>query len=139
MPKSPASRRNSRKRRSRAWAACARFVRRGDVVWIKPNIGWDRTPELAGNTNPQVVAALVKMCFDAGAKTVKVGDNSVHLAAKTYRSSGIAAAVTPLGGKMVFLNKEPLQGDQRRRRAREEPVALPRDPRLRPGDQRARS
>jgi uncharacterized protein (DUF362 family) len=83
-----------------------RFVRRGDVVWIKANIGWDRTPDLAGNTNPQVVAALVKMCLDAGAKTVKVGDNSVHLAAKTYQSSGISDAVTPLGGKMVFLNKD---------------------------------
>ncbi|MGA2034187.1 MAG: DUF362 domain-containing protein, partial [Thermoguttaceae bacterium] len=82
-----------------------RFVRRGDVVWIKANIGWDRTPELAGNTNPDVVATLVKMCFDAGAKTVKVGDNSVHAAAKTYQSSGIAAAVLAVGGKVVFLDK----------------------------------
>ncbi len=82
-----------------------RFVKTGDVVWVKPNIGWDRTPELAGNTNPQVVAAVVKMCFDAGAKTVKVGDNPVHAAAKTYVSSGIAAAVKPLGAEVVFLDK----------------------------------
>ena len=59
-------------------AGMRRFVSSGDVVWVKPNIGWDRTPEQAGNTNPQVVAALVTMCFEAGAKTVKVGDNSVQ-------------------------------------------------------------
>ena len=83
-----------------------RFVKRGDVVWVKPNIGWDRTPEQAGNTNPQVVAALVAMCLEAGAKTVKVGDNTVHAAVKTYESSGIAAAVKTPGGKMVFLDKQ---------------------------------
>src|SRR5450756_279131 len=50
------------------------FISRGDIVVIKPNIGWDRTPEQAGNTNPEVVAAVVKLCFEAGAKKVKVFD-----------------------------------------------------------------
>ena len=54
-----------------------RFVKNGEVVWIKPNIGWDRKPEQAGNTNPQIVATLVRLCLDAGAKAVKVGDNPV--------------------------------------------------------------
>ena len=31
-----------------------RFVSRGDVVLVKPNIGWDRTPEQAANTNPEI-------------------------------------------------------------------------------------
>ena len=35
-----------------------RFIGRGDVVLVKPNIGWDRTPEQAATTNPDVVAAL---------------------------------------------------------------------------------
>ena len=82
-----------------------RFVKRGDVVWIKPNIGWDRAPELAGNTNPLVVVAIVKMCFDAGAKKVKVGDNTVHAAAKTYLSSVIADAVKAVGAELVYLDK----------------------------------
>lgn len=82
-----------------------RFVKRGDVVWVKPNIGWDRTPEQAANTNPDVVATLVKLCFDAGAKAVKVGDNPCDIAAKTYVSSGIAAAVKPLGAEVLFLDK----------------------------------
>ncbi len=81
-----------------------RFVKRGDVVWIKPNIGWDRRPEQAATTNPQIVAALVRLALDAGAKTVKVGDNPVHPAVKTYESSGIAAAAKAAGAKVVFLD-----------------------------------
>ncbi|MGD0898549.1 MAG: DUF362 domain-containing protein [Thermoguttaceae bacterium] len=83
----------------------ARFVKRGDVVWVKPNIGWDRTPEQAANTNPAVVAALVRMCFDAGAKVVKVGDNTCNAAAKCYHASGIAAAAKELGAQVLFMDR----------------------------------
>ncbi len=82
-----------------------RFVSRGDVVWVKPNIAWDRAPELAANTNPGVVATLVRMCFDAGAKVVKVGDNPCHQPEKTYVSSGIPAAAEALGAKIVKLDR----------------------------------
>ena len=82
-----------------------RFVKKGDVVWVKPNIGWDRTPEQAANTNPDVVAALIRMCFDAGAKIVKVGDNPCDIAAKTYVASGIAAAARDLGAKVIMLDR----------------------------------
>ena len=69
-----------------------RFVKQGDVVWVKPNIAWDRSPEQAANTNPEVVATLIRLCFEAGAKRVKVGDNPVHQAKKSCEASGIAAA-----------------------------------------------
>ncbi len=81
------------------------FVSKGAVVWIKPNIGWDRTPELAANTNPDVVATLIRLCFDAGAKTVKVGDNPCNIAAKAYAASGIEAVAKQLGAEVVFLDK----------------------------------
>lgn len=82
-----------------------RFIKKGDVVWVKPNIGWDRTPQQAANTNPDVVKALVQMCFDAGAKTVKVGDNPCNDADKTYANSGIAAAAKEAGAEIVFLDR----------------------------------
>lgn len=82
-----------------------RFVSKGDVVWVKPNIAWDRTPELAGNTNPDVVATVVRLCFEAGAKTVKVGDNPCDIAAKTYQTSGIAAAARGAGAQVVLLDR----------------------------------
>ncbi|NUQ64440.1 MAG: DUF362 domain-containing protein [Pirellulales bacterium] len=82
-----------------------RFVGRGSVVWIKPNIGWDRVPELACNTNPDVVATLIRLALDAGAKTVKVGDNPCDIAQKSYASSGIAEAAKKLGAEVVFLDR----------------------------------
>ncbi len=82
-----------------------RFVSKGDVVWIKPNIGWNRRPELAANTNPDVVGTLVRLCVEAGAKTVKVGDHPCHPAKQAYRTSGIAAATKAGGGQVVYLDE----------------------------------
>ncbi len=82
-----------------------RFVGQGAVVWVKPNIGWDRTPEQAANTNPDVVATIVRMCFEAGAKKVKVGDNPCDKAPATYKASAIADAVRDLGAEVVFLDR----------------------------------
>jgi hypothetical protein len=52
------------------------FVPRGSTVIVKPNICVAfRTYEYAATTNPWVVGALVKLCFEAGAASVKVMDN----------------------------------------------------------------
>ena len=82
-----------------------RFVSRGDVVVVKPNIGWDRTPEYAANTNPDVVAEIVRLCFEAGAKKVKIFDNPVSDARRTYKQSGIAAAASALGATVSFMDE----------------------------------
>jgi uncharacterized protein (DUF362 family) len=82
-----------------------RFVGRGDVVWVKANIAWDRTPELAANTNPAVVATIVRLCLEAGAKAVKVGDNPCHQLEKTYVSSGIPAAAEAAGAQIVHVDR----------------------------------
>lgn len=79
-----------------------RFVSRGDVVVVKPNIGWDRTPEYAANTNPEVVGAVVALCFEAGAKQVKVFDRPVNDPRRTYRQSGIANAASAAGATVSF-------------------------------------
>jgi uncharacterized protein (DUF362 family) len=84
----------------------ARFVSKGDVVWIKPNIGWNRRPELAANTNPNVVGTLTRLCLDAGAKEVKVGDHPCHPARQCYRNSGIEGRVEAVGGRMVHLDSK---------------------------------
>lgn len=82
------------------------FVKKGQKVVIKPNIGWDRKPELAADTNPDLVAALVKLCKSAGASEVIVFDHTCHDWKKSYTNSGIEKAVTLAGGKMVPANDE---------------------------------
>jgi uncharacterized protein (DUF362 family) len=60
-----------------------RFISTGDLVMVKPNIGWDRTPKQAACTNPQVVKTVVELCLNAGAKEVKVMDNPCNQARRT--------------------------------------------------------
>jgi len=66
-----------------------RFISKGDIVVIKPNIGWDRTPELAATTNPDLIAALVQECLNAGAKEVRVFDRTCNNPQRCYKSSQI--------------------------------------------------
>jgi uncharacterized protein (DUF362 family) len=79
------------------------FVSRGDVVLVKPNIGWDRTEEQAADTNPAVVAALVAMALEAGAKKVIVADNPCNDARRTYKRSGIADAAKKAGADVQYI------------------------------------
>jgi uncharacterized protein (DUF362 family) len=74
-----------------------RFVNRGDVVWIKPNIGWNRRPEQAATTNPDLVATLVSLCYQAGARRVVVYDNSCNAAPASFARSGIQQAAQKAG------------------------------------------
>lgn len=79
-----------------------RFVKKGDIVVVKPNIAWNRKPEYAANTNPEVVAALVKMAKDAGAKRVRVFDNPCNAIRMTYQNSGIAEAARNAGADIIY-------------------------------------
>jgi uncharacterized protein (DUF362 family) len=79
-----------------------RFVSRGDVVVIKPNIGWDRMPIHAANTNPDVVGAVIKLAFDAGAKKVVVADGSCNDPNRCFQRSGIWRKAYSLGAEVVL-------------------------------------
>jgi len=81
----------------KALGGMGKYVKRGDVVVVKPNIGWDRTPEQAANTNPDVVKAVVKMCLEAGAKKVRVMDRPCNDPRRCYKRSGIQDAVESIG------------------------------------------
>ncbi len=67
------------------------FVKKGDTVVVKPNIGWDRKPEYAATTHPVVVKTIVEECLKAGAGRVKIFDNPCNDPRRSYESSGIPA------------------------------------------------
>jgi uncharacterized protein (DUF362 family) len=79
-----------------------RFVSPGDVVVVKPNAAWDRTPEQAANTNPLVVAEICRLCLEAGARRVIVTDVSINDARSCFIRSGIAAAVRAAGAEVIL-------------------------------------
>lgn len=83
-----------------------KFVKPGYRVVVKPNIGWDRAPELAANTNPLLVKTIIKHCLNAGAKEVLVFDHTCDEWRACYQNSGIEKAVNEAGGKMVHAHEE---------------------------------
>ena len=80
------------------------FISKGDIVVIKPNIGWDRTPDQAADTNPWVVATLVQMCIEAGAKKVKVFDRTCNDPRRCYVQSGIEPQAAKAGAEVSHID-----------------------------------
>jgi len=93
----------------RALGGMKQFVSRGDKVLLKPNIGWDRTPEMAANTNPEVVKALVELAYEAGAKEVIVMDHTVNQPRRCYIRSGIQEAAREAGARVLFPDEQRLK------------------------------
>jgi len=84
-----------------AMGGMSAFVKKGQKVVIKPNIGWDVLPERGGNTNPKLVAEIIKQCLQAGAKEVMVFDHTCDEWQRCYKNSGIEAAVKDAGGRIA--------------------------------------
>lgn len=80
------------------------FVKSGDVVVVKPNIGWDRTPEQGANTNPIILRAVVQQVLEAGASKVLVFDRPCNEKRRCYSNSGIEKSLQELNDKRVELD-----------------------------------
>lgn len=89
-----------------AMGGMKRFVKKGQKVVVKPNIGWDKTPEYAANTNPVLVSEIVKDCLAAGASEVVVFDHTCDEWEGCYKNSGIAEAAEKAGAKVAFAHDE---------------------------------
>ncbi len=77
-----------------------RFIQKGDRVLLKPNVGWDRQPEQAANTNPEVVGAVARLCREAGAAEVWVTDVSLNDPSRCFTRSGILHAAQDAGAEV---------------------------------------
>jgi uncharacterized protein (DUF362 family) len=78
-----------------------RFVKRGEVVLLKPNVGWDRLPAQAANTDPEVVAEVVRQARAAGAAQVIVADISCNDPRRCFARSGIREAAEKAGAEVL--------------------------------------
>lgn len=82
------------------------FVKKGQKVVIKPNIGWDVPPNRAGNTHPKLIKRIIEHCKIAGAKEIYVVDHTCDEWQRCYSNSGIERAVKDAGGKIAPGNSE---------------------------------
>ena len=79
-----------------------RFVSKGDIVVIKPNLSWARRPELAATTHPQVLQAVIELCQDAGAKRVRIADNTIHDARQCFALTGAGIVAKNTGSDLIY-------------------------------------
>lgn len=89
-----------------AMGGMSRFVRQGQKVVVKPNIGWDKGPEFGANTDPLLVEAIVRDCFAVGASEVTVFDHTCDEWQACYKNSGIEEAAKRAGAKVAFAHDE---------------------------------
>ncbi len=99
-----------------------RFIARGDIVLLKPNVGFDRAPYLGATTHPEVIRSLVRLCKDAGAAKVLITDNPIESPEACFAKSGIgqvakeegAAVVLPTRGQFNLLAVRDREPDPRK-------------------------
>lgn len=80
----------------------SRFISKGDVVVIKPNLSWARRPDLAATTSPELMEAVIELCQEAGAKKVRIVDNTIHDARRCFAITGAVAVAKKTNTDLVF-------------------------------------
>ncbi|CAB1069113.1 hypothetical protein D1AOALGA4SA_563 [Olavius algarvensis Delta 1 endosymbiont] len=95
----------------------SKFISKGDVVVIKPNISWARRPEMAASTNPHVLQAVIELCQEAGAKKVRIADNSIHDARRCFALTGAGMVANKTGADLIYprsslMRRMKLQGNR---------------------------
>ncbi len=78
------------------------YIKPGDVVLIKPNVAFERVPQLGTTSNPELVSALIKLVRDAGAKEVRVADNPIEAPENCFMRSGLRDAAITAGARLYL-------------------------------------
>jgi uncharacterized protein (DUF362 family) len=79
-----------------------RFIQKGDVVMIKPNVAFDRPPALAATTHPDALRSVAKLCFEAGASKVIVADNPINSPTGCFLKSGLTAVASDMDLDLMY-------------------------------------
>jgi len=79
-----------------------RFIQKGDVVVIKPNVAFDKNPDLGATTQPDTVSAVVKLCRAAGARKVIVADNPINNPESCFFKTRVGDAALRAGAELMM-------------------------------------
>ncbi len=110
-------------------AGIRRFIRAGDIVLLKPNVGFDRPPQLGATTHPEIIRAVVRLCREAGAAEVLIADNPIEAPDACFARSGLARVAADEDARIV------VPTDHDFRAAPPDPRSQGRDLRTRGADQ----
>ncbi len=89
-----------------AFGGIQTIVNPGDRVVIKPNLAWARTPDVGANTTPAILAAVIKLAMDAGAKEVAVVEHSCDKSTITFEMTGAQQVCDELGVQLIGLDNQ---------------------------------
>jgi len=79
------------------------YIAPGDIVLLKPNVAFDRSPNLGATTDPEIIEQLVRMLLiDCRAQEVRVADNPIESPADCFAKSGIRQAAERAGGRVYL-------------------------------------
>lgn len=78
------------------------YIRPGDIVLLKPNVAFDRSPNLGATSNPETLEALVRMIMECGAQEVRVADNPIESPADCFEKSKVRYAAEKAGGRIYL-------------------------------------
>jgi len=78
-----------------------RFIKKGDRVLIKPNVGFASPPMLSATTHPEAVETVVRMCYRAGAEKVSITDNPINAPSSCFKISGIEDVAKKTNAKII--------------------------------------
>jgi len=95
----------------------SKFISKGDVVVVKPNISWARRPEMAASTNPTVMEAVIELCQEAGARKVRIADNTIHDVRRCFALTGAGMVAKNTGADLIYprsslMRRMKLQGNR---------------------------
>jgi uncharacterized protein (DUF362 family) len=86
----------------KAMGGVDQFITKGDVVVIKPNVAFDKNPDLAATTQPDTVSAVVKLCLGAGARKVIVCDNPINNPESCFFKTKVGEAAVRAGAELML-------------------------------------
>lgn len=87
-----------------------KYMPPGGTVLIKPSLTFNKDWTSGATANPAVVTAIAKLCWEAGAKRVVIGEitsNSME-PGDIFKQPGYREAAEKAGAELVDLNKDPV-------------------------------